>query len=281
VTLRVLLAEAEPETILYLREVLTELDGARHWSSWTHVETAYAATCADAAAILAAETMDIVLLDPDLPDCRDADAFRQIQAAAPHIPVILLVDLAAAPLAERLVREGAQDFLLTHEIDCAPLAHAIRNARERHRLLAAARATAMTDGLTGLLTRAAFLTLAGRDVLLAERLRRRMLILVAEVAGLDGRSQRGDLALVDAADRLRSLAGPAALVARLGPSRLGAAVLDTEAQSIEDIRSRLSDAGAQIAWGAAHFDPQHPESLDHLLDLAVLNLGSKAAHAGA
>jgi len=259
------LAESEIENTLFLRDVLTELDGARHWTAWVQLETSYAATCADAVAILAGESIDILLLDPDLPDYQGADAFRRVQAAAPHVPVILMVEPSGASLAERLVREGAQDFLLKQEVDCGPLARAMRNSLERHRLLAATRATAMTDGLTGLLTRPAFLTLADRDRALAERLRRRMMILVAEPAGLEGGSQRRDLALVDAADGLRNLAGPAALVARIGPSHFGVAVFDTEAESVEEIRSRFH---GKISFGAALFDPRYPVSLDALLEQA-------------
>jgi GGDEF domain-containing protein len=134
----------------------------------------------------------------------------------------------------------------------------------------------MTDQLTGLLTRPAFLTLAERDRLLAERLSRRMMILVAEHVPVDGGGdQRRDLALVETAEDLRGLAGPAALVARLGRSRFGLAVFDTEAEPVREIRARLhtAAAGGKIAFGAAVFDPQHPVSLDALLDQATLNLG--------
>jgi GGDEF domain-containing protein len=173
-----------------------------------------------------------------------------------------------------MVRDGAQDFLLKQEVDCAPLARAMRNALERHRLLAATRATSMTDQLTGLLTRPAFLTLADRDRLLAERLGRRIMILVAELVGLDGRAQVRDLALVEAADSLRGRAGPAALVARLGHSLFGLSVLDTEAESVEEIQARLdaSTTAGKIALGSAVFDPRHPVSLDALLEQAALNL---------
>jgi len=278
VTVRILVAAAGIETTLLLREVLMELDGARHWSSWVQLETSYAAACADAAAILCAESIDILLLDLDQPDYHGAEAFRLIQTAAPHVPVILLVDPSGAALAERLVREGAQDFLLKPEVDCGPLARAIRTALDRHRLLAATRATAMTDGLTGLLTRPAFLTLADRDRVLAERLSRRMMILVAEPIHLDGGSQRRDLALVDAADGLRTLAGPAALVARLSPSRFGVAVIDTESEPVEAIRSRLH---GKISFGAALFDPRYPVSLDALLEQAASALQGQAQRAAA
>ena len=288
-TLRVLLAESGTEDILFLRDVLTDLDGARCWGDWVHLEVSHAATWVDTAALLATEAPDILLLDPDLHDSQGAETFRQVQAVAPHVPVILLVEPSATSLAERLVRDGAQDFLLKKEVDCAPLARAMRNALERHRLLAATRATCMTDQLTGLLTRPAFLTLADRDRLLAERLSRRLIILVAERAepiALAGGApshadQRRDLALVEIADDLRALGGPAALVARLDHSRFGLALFDTGAERVEEIWARLRTAttSGQIAFGAAVFDPQRPVSLDALLGQAALNLRPKNAHA--
>ena len=291
VTLRVLLAESGTEDTLFLNEVLTELDGSRCWSDWVHLEASHAATWADTAAILATDAVDILLLDPDLGDSQGAETFRRVQTAAPHVPVILLVEPSATSLAEHMVREGAQDFLIKKEVDCAPLARAIRNALERHRLLAAARATSMTDQLTGLLTRPAFLALAERDRLLAERLSRKMLVAVAErveragVAAMDSVQGR-DLALIEAADDLRGLAGPAALLARLSDSRFGLAVLDTLAESVEEIRARLHAAGStvgtpgKLAFGAAVFDPQQPVSLDALLDQAAQGLRTHARGSG-
>ena len=281
-TLRVLLAESGSEDTVFLSDVLTDLDGARCWSDWVHLETSHAATWADTEAILATNAVDIVLLNPDLRDSQGAETFRKVQAVAPHVPVILLVEASATSQAEHMVRDGAQDFLLKKEVDCEPLARAIRNAMERHRLLAAARATSMTDPLTGLLTRPAFLTLAERDRLLAERLSRKMMIVLAEraeraeraqPAAMDG-VQRRDLALVEAADDLRGLAGPAALLARLSHSRFGLAVLDTLAESVEEIGARVHTAATdgKLAFGAAVFDPQQPVSLDALLDQADRDL---------
>jgi len=287
VTLRVLLAESGTEDILYLNDVLAELDGARCWSDWVHLEASHAATWADTEAILATEAVDILLLDLDLGDSQGAETFRLVQEAAPQVPVILLIESSATSMAERMIREGAQDFLLKKDVDCAPLARAIRNALERHRLLAAVRATSMTDPLTGLLTRPAFLTLADRDRLLAERLNRKMMIVVAEPASPDNSAhapgtQRQDLALVETADGLRGLAGPAALAARIDHMRFGVAVLDTFAESIEEVRTRFLNAAAnnRIAFGATVFEPQRPVSLDALLDLASRNLQSPASGSG-
>jgi DNA-binding NarL/FixJ family response regulator len=281
VTLHVLLAESRTEDTLFLLDVLTELDGARCWSDWVHLEASHASTWSDTAAILATEAVDVLLLDPDLADSQGAETFRRVQEAAPHVPVILLVEASATSLAERMVRDGAQDFLLKKEVDCAPLARAIRNALERQRLLIATRATSMTDPLTGLLTRPAFLKLADRDRLLAERLNRRMMILVAEPVQPSPSPQVMDLAMVEAADGLRDLAGPAALVARLDHSQFGLAMFDTEAESVEEIGARLYSAATEgkIAFGAAVFHPQRPISLDALLGQAALNLRPPTAYA--
>jgi len=280
VTLRVLLAESGTEDTVFLNEVLTELDGARCWSDWVHVETSHAATWTATAAILATDAVDILLLDPDLRDTQGSETFRRVQAAAPQVPVILLVEPSAISLAEHMVRDGAQDFLLKKEVDCEPLARAIRNAMERHRLLAAARATSMTDPLTGLLTRPAFLTLAERDRLLADRLSRKMLVVLAEQAqaAVDG-VKRHDLTLIGAADDLRRLAGPAALLARLNHSRFGLAVLDTLAEPVDEIQARLGTAATAgtLAFGTVVFDPQQPVSLDALLEQATVNLSKGRA----
>lgn len=276
--LRVLLAQSGTDDVLFLNDVLTELDGSRCWSDWVRLEASHAATWAETAAILAAEPVDILLLDPDLPDSQDSETFRLVQAAAPHVPVILLVEPSATSLAEHMVRNGAQDFLLKKEVDCVPLARAIRNALERHRLLAAARSTSMTDQLTGLLTRSAFVTMADRDRLIAERLSRKLLLAVAEAPDLCRGHQQRDLALVETADGLRRLGGPATLVARLGHSQFGLAAIDAEAEPIDEIQMRLhaAEIDSRITFGAAVFDPRHPVSLDVLLEEAARSLHLRA-----
>lgn len=284
-TLRVLLAAPESEFAQFLRDVLTELDGARCWGDWVHIEASYGPTWSDAAVTLASGAIDALLLDPDLPDSRGAETFRRAQAIAPHVPIILLVESASTSIAERMVRDGAQDFLLKAEVDCAPLARAVRNSLDRHRLLTAVRATAMTDSLTGLLSGPAFLTLTDRDRRLAGRLNRRLLVVVAETVVAEAAAkgspdaQRRDLALVESADVLRGLTDSTGLIARLDDSRFGLAVWDTDAGSLEEIRARLASqcAHGRLRFGAAVFDPQHPVSLESLLDQADSELRLAAA----
>lgn len=285
-TLRVLLVESQAEDILFLRDVLMELDGGGYWRNWTHVAPLFASTWEEARALLAREPVDVMLLDPDLADSQGGETFRRSQMAAPHVPVILLVEESGLPLAERLLREGAQDFLVKNQVDCAPLARAISGAVARHRLLAATRATSMIDPLTGLLSRTAFLLLAERDRMLAERLDRRMILIVNEVKNLDALASacgehRRDLELVETADFLRSLAGPADLTARLDEGTFAISVFETERESVEEAWARLHSATAmrRVALGAAVFDPRRPVSLERLLGQAAGDLLPKAATA--
>jgi PleD family two-component response regulator len=281
--LRLLLVESEPEDVIFLKDVLIEIESGRYWSQWVHIETLHAATASDAVAIVSNEIVDVILLDLDLSDSQGTDTFREMQGIAEHIPMVLLMGSEEDALAVRMIRDGAQDFLLKKQIDCAPLAHAIRNAVERHRLLAAARAGAITDPLTGLPNRGGFLTFADRDRKLAERMGRRMMIAVAEpkdgadISTRDGR-QRRDLIMVEAADHLRSLSGPTDFLARIGQNRFAMTIFDTDAESVEEAWARLHAglAGHRIRIGAAIFDRDRPVSLDALLDQAALDLAPTA-----
>jgi len=284
-TIRVLLAESDTEDVLFLRDVLEEMESSEFWSGWLHLDVFDAPTWAFSEAILATEPIDVVLLDLKLPDAEGAECFRLAHMVAPHVPVVLLVEEANVDLAARLIREGAQDFLIKKHIDCEPLAHAMRNAIERHRLLSAARAAAMTDSLTGLLNRAAFQMFADRDRRIAERTGRRMAVMVVEPREYSAArsEQHKDLALVEAADQLRTFSGPTDLVARIGEDRFGIAVLETDAESIEKACVRYCSAFGSRALraGSAVFNPYQPVSLDALLELAESNVVAPAVAAGA
>src|SRR5689334_10717661 len=146
---RVLLAESDTEEVLFLRDVLEDMESSEFWNGWLHLDVFDAPTWSLANTLLTREPIDILLLGLNLPDSPGAAAFRRAQTAASHVPVVLLVEDCDVDLASRLIREGAQDYLIKKTIDCEPLAHAMRNAIERHRLLSASRAAAMSDPLTG------------------------------------------------------------------------------------------------------------------------------------
>jgi diguanylate cyclase (GGDEF)-like protein len=284
--LRVLLVESDPEDVLFLREVLTEIEAGRFWETWMHIETEHADSLGGACSFLENESVDLILLDPDLSDSKGIETFRRLQAAAWHTPVVLLTGPDDESIALKMIREGAQDFLVRKEVDCAPLAHSIRSSIERHRLMTAARAGAVIDSLTGLPNRGGFFTYADRDRRLADRLGRRLMIMVAEPRNLTELAasfgeQRRDLALIEAADHLRSIAGATDLVARIGERRFAIAIFETDIESLEQAWARIHAAAEthRISVGSAIFDSGRPVSLDVLLQQAALDLMPAMAQA--
>jgi GGDEF domain-containing protein len=266
--MRVLLIESEPEDILFLEDVLREIGEGSYWTNWVTMEILHAGSWHCASLILAKEPVDLVLLDLG----QGIDTFRRIQAAAPAIPVILLVGGYEESLGVQLVRDGAQDFLVKKQVDCGPLAHAMRNAIERHRTLTAARAMSTYDPLTGLLNRAGFFLSADRDRKLAESLGRRWMVMVAEPKNSGEGEQQRDLALIEAADHLRALAHPADLLARIESTRFGWTAFDTGVES-----ARIPH---RLRIGTAIFSPDHPVTLDALLEIATSGLALRAATTG-
>lgn len=289
--IRVLVIEPDPESLLFLQDVMTELDGSSHWTHWTNLEAVYACDWAAAAVVLQAraaallqakendgQTIDVTLADLDLPDSKPNQTFRRYQALAPDVPLILLAGENDRAQAQRLLREGAQDFLLKSELDCAPLAHAIRNAIERHRLLESTRSLSTSDPLTGLTTATRFLAALERERELARQHQSRMLLVVAEPCRQEEGTPLGsddcDMALLRTAEVMQGFAGPLDLTGRIQAGRLGLALIETTQEPLhqrwDKIRSAARSQG--LLLGAAFFDPKHPVSLDGLLKLAVADL---------
>jgi diguanylate cyclase (GGDEF)-like protein len=287
--LRVLLIESEPEEMLYLHDVLREIEDGRWLPEWPRIEPLSAATWHEAERILSTSPPHAILLDLDLagenPEGsqdlarQGAGIFRLVEALVPDVPVILVVNPGGEALAVKLMREGAEDFLCRTSIDCAPLAHALRNAVLRHRVLAAARAAALTDSLTGLCNRAGFLVSAARDRKLAERLERRWMLLIAEPKNLTEIAtafgeQRRDLELVEAADHLRCLVTPADALARIGERHFAISVFDGETETVEQSWARIRNAAAErrIELGVSIFHGGNPLSVDAMIEQALADL---------
>ena len=274
--LRVLLVESEPEDARFLQEVMCEIEDQHYLPEWTSIDVLHAATWTEAVHIISSEAgaPHILLLDPELADRAGVDSFCRAQALAPDIPVILLVSQEDRAIGLKLMREGAQDFALKQQVDCAPLAHTIRNAILRQRLLAATRATVPVDSLTGLLNRTGFVVLAERDRKLAERLSRRWMLLLVEPKNPRGNEERMDLEMVEIADHLRSVSSPTDLVARIGARRFAITVFDTEAETVEEAWMRIRSAAAERRFevGASIFDVARPLTLDAMLEQASRDL---------
>jgi DNA-binding NarL/FixJ family response regulator len=202
-TLQLLLVEDSLEDQQLLCDALLEIEENRLWCNWRRSNVVPVDQLSDALDCLRRDSFDAILLNLSLPDSPVLlNSFLEVIASAAGVPILVLADEADENLANRLLREGAQDVLVKSEIECAPLARAIRYAIERQRSVEAARAAALIDPLTGVLTRDAFLNVS------AYGSRQDLLALVEIPANGETR----DLSLIQTADTLRRVfEAPAAL----------------------------------------------------------------------
>ncbi len=251
-TLKLLLAEDDVEDERLVCEALLEIEENRQWCNWRTSSIVPVDSLSSALECLRAGSFHAILLNLSLPDSRalldsflDIKACLDASACAGYTPILVLADEPDENLANRLLREGAQDVLVKSEIECAPLARAIRYAVERQRRFASARRSAFIDDLTAVLTRDAFLNVAWH----CTGLHRTQQLLLASVEVSAGRETR-ELILIQAAEILRRAFEPSAVIGRLDRCRfcLIAAGLTTT-----EVEARLQRATAAIGAGTLRY----------------------------
>jgi len=101
--------------------------------------TAFALECVDRLSTglerLTTGSLDVLLLDLNLPDSQGPKTFTTAQARSSGVPIVVLTGLEDEATGIKAVHQGAQDYLPKGEVDANSLARALRYAIERHRLL--------------------------------------------------------------------------------------------------------------------------------------------------
>ena len=122
--IKVLLVEDNPGDARLIRELLADSRNAQFEFEWVDRLSKGLQRAPQGG-------VDIILLDLRLPDSNGIDTFVKIHRKAPSIPVIPLTGMDDEELAVRVVRAGAQDYLVKGEVDTNLLTSAIRYAIER------------------------------------------------------------------------------------------------------------------------------------------------------
>jgi signal transduction histidine kinase len=122
--IRLLLVEDGAADALLLQYMLADVNEESF--QVTHVEM-----MADAVSRLTSAPFDAILLDLSLPDSRGVDTVAQINAVAPHLPIVVMTGLDDNDTGTEALRQGAQDFLTKGQVGGRLLGRAIRYAMER------------------------------------------------------------------------------------------------------------------------------------------------------
>ncbi|MGH2871877.1 MAG: putative bifunctional diguanylate cyclase/phosphodiesterase, partial [Solirubrobacteraceae bacterium] len=149
------------------------------------------------------------------------EAVRQLSAAAPETPILVLVDAPDEEAGLLTVRAGAQDQLAWTELSPAILRRSVSFAVERKRTEAALAQQALQDALTGLPNRALFLDHLRGALDRSQRHGGAVTVLFLDVDDFKEVNDSlghaaGDRLLTVLADRFRGLLRPMDTVARYG-----------------------------------------------------------------
>jgi diguanylate cyclase (GGDEF)-like protein/PAS domain S-box-containing protein len=161
----------------------------------------------------------------------------------------------------------------------------VRDITDRKRMEEEIRALAITDPLTGLYNRRGFLALADQQLKIAERAKKCMLLVFADLDGMkqinDSLGHKtGDEALVEVSRILKAAFRKADIVARMGGDEfailaLGASmdyssILTDRMQQEIEIHNADEKKGYSISLslGMDYYDPEHPSSIDDLMSRA-------------
>jgi diguanylate cyclase (GGDEF)-like protein len=156
---------------------------------------------------------------------------------------------------------------------------------ERARMEEKLRTMSTTDELTGLYNRRGFLTLANQQLKVANRMKRGVLLIYADVDGLKFINdwfghQDGDLILVEIANLLNNVFRESDIIARMGGDEFVVFSIETTNVDVETIRNRfdkhLEDYNAKrsnanrisLSAGIVYYKQEHPYSLNEILNRA-------------
>ncbi len=123
----ILLIEDNPTDARYIELLVEELDDGQY-------ELVHVWDLAAGLEQISQESVDVVLLDLNLPDSLGLDTVRTLHSAAPSVPIVVLTATNEDQMAVQALQLGAQDYLPKDGIEPSLLVRSVRYAIERKRL---------------------------------------------------------------------------------------------------------------------------------------------------
>ena len=276
---KVLLVEDNPGDARLICEMLKEASAAKF-------KLLYVDRLDEGLRCLTKQMLDLILLDLSLPDSQGLDTFIKTYTQATKVPIVVLTGLDDEALAIRIIHLGAQDYLIKGELNKNLLVRALCYAIERHRMQEKIRSLSLVDELTKLYNRRGFLTLASQQLKLANRLKKRMLLIFIDLDDMKWINDtlghlEGDRALREVATILKETFRESDIIARIGGDEFVVLSIEKTGNNTELLTTRLQEQieshnnrkggkhfKLSISMGIAIYDPEYPCFIDKLLSQA-------------
>jgi len=227
-------------------------------------------------------SFDSAVLDIIMPRMDGITLTRELVKLYPDLPIMVMTGHALHS-AESAISAGALEFLRKPFSTDEFLLRFDRMMRE-HRGKETLRALSLTDELTNLYNRRRFFDLAEQNLKMATLLKKRSLLLYIDMDDLKWINDKcghneGDKALIALAGVIKQTFRESDIIARIGGDEF-VILLESTDENDKTVTTRLQenlrnynnkltiDYNLSVSIGAAPFDPDHPVSIDELLDQA-------------
>ncbi|MEW6419124.1 MAG: diguanylate cyclase [Nitrospirota bacterium] len=227
---------------------------------------------------------DVMITDIKMPGLTGIELTEKAKKIRPDMSVIIMTAYIEEFSYDDAIEAGASDFIKK------PFTMKELLARIQHvKLQEKIRAMSVTDELTGLYNRRGFFTLAERELKMANRHKRKMFFIYADLDNLKEINDtfghlKGDMILIETAKILRETFREADIIARIGGDEFIVVLIETTEADAEIVISRLRENidihnkkrnlnyKFSISTGIACYDPESPSSIVELLNNADKSL---------
>ena len=273
--IKILLIEDSPDAERLIREELKDVP-------YSNIDIEWANRLSEGLDVIRKRKVDVILLDLSLPDSQGYNTFVKVHVHAPQIPIVVLSGNSDESLAIKIIRAGAQDFLVKGELDAEVAVRSIHYSIERQGAANELHSMLLIDRLTGLHNRRGLLTLAEQQMNISRRDKKGLFIIFVDLNNMGltdntNGNNAGDNAIIETANILRKTFRTSDIIGRTDSDEFAVVPIDAHKESTRILDARLlknvqtfntrnnNRFELSMKTGVAYYEPEETASFEELL----------------